>query len=433
MPQAITVDSLSKQYRIGRHLPGDNMFRERLVSLFKHPFQRKSRSEDTFWALEGVSFSVEQGEVLGIIGRNGSGKSTLLKVLSKITYPTSGRFTVRGKFASLLEVGTGFHEELTGRENIFLNGSILGMTRSQIRAKFDAIVAFAEIDRFIDTPIKRYSSGMRLRLGFSVGAHLDAAVLMVDEVLAVGDVGFQKKCLKAMSDLQRGGRTVLFVSHNMAAVENLCSRALWLESGRVRQDGNPRDVIQTYMATFAGKRTAGSDLCDFEGRGGMGGIRYTKIEFLGPDRLPLPVIRSGDPIIVRLHYHAEKRIPNLIVFGFRLFTNLGTLVTDVSTYNTGTHIADLSPGPGFIDVEIDSLNLMPMTYSLSLWLHNGSGIIYDALEHSISLDVQVSDFYHSGKGLSPKNGILLLPYRWHLDGMHNRDQEDAGRSHWGTR
>src|SRR4029077_13066264 len=201
------------------------------------------------------------------------------KVLSKITYPTSGRVKVRGRVAALLEVGTGFHEELTGRENIFLNGSILGMKKKEVEAKLDAIVDFAGVERFIDTPIKRYSSGMRLRLGFAVAAHLEPDVLIIDEVLAVGDAGFQKKCLDAMEEVRKGGRTVLFVSHNMAAVENLCSRGIWIDNGRIRQDGETSEVIQSYMGSFSeGKRT-GFDLDKIQVRRGAGGARLTSLEF----------------------------------------------------------------------------------------------------------------------------------------------------------
>ena len=195
------------------------------------------------WVLQGVSFQVKEGEVVGIIGRNGAGKSTLLKILSRITYPTLGKIETRGRIAALLEVGTGFHGELTGRENIFLNGSILGMKRKEIEGKLDAIIVFAGVAQFIDTPVKRYSSGMFLRLGFAVAAHLEPEVLIIDEVLAVGDVGFQRKCLNAMSELRNGGRTVLFVSHNMSAVENLCSRVLWIDNGQLRQDGDAKEVI----------------------------------------------------------------------------------------------------------------------------------------------------------------------------------------------
>src|SRR4029077_19960305 len=204
-----------------------------------------------------VSFHVDEGEVIGIIGRNGAGKSTLLKILSRITYPTSGAVKVRGRIASLLEVGTGFHDELTGRENFYLNGSILGMKKREVDRHFDAIVDFSGVEQFIDTPIKRYSSGMRLRLGFAVAAHLDPDVLVVDEVLAVGDAGFQKKCIKAMDGLRSSGRTVFFVSHNLAAVENLCSRGIWLDAGSIQMDGAAKEVILSYMRSFASAQLQG--------------------------------------------------------------------------------------------------------------------------------------------------------------------------------
>lgn len=342
-------------------------------------------------------------------------------MLSKITYPTSGKIRVNGRVGSLLEVGTGFHEELTGRENIYLNGSILGMTRKEINSKLDAIIAFADVERFIDTPIKRYSSGMRLRLGFAVAAHLATDVLLVDEVLAVGDMGFQKKCLESMGDLHNRGRTVLFVSHNMAAVENLCPRVIWIDDGRIRQDGNAKEIIGAYMATFAGAQKAGFDFRHIETRYGSGEIRYTGIELLSLDRKPLKVIRSGDSLVLRLFYRGEKPIANLVVFGFRVFTELGTLVTDVSTGCTGTLITDLPPGEGYIDGEIDFLNLMPGRYYLSFWLHNEGSIIYDALEHCAILDVEVSNFYQSGKGIDSRNGIIFLPFKWNLEGLHNKE------------
>ncbi|HEY6288938.1 MAG TPA: ABC transporter ATP-binding protein, partial [Nitrospiraceae bacterium] len=219
MTHSIEIQGLSKRYRIGRLQQGRTL-REDIVEFVKRPLGRRGDKADSIWALKDVSFDVGEGEVVGIIGKNGAGKSTLLKILSKITYPTEGNIKVKGRVASLLEVGTGFHEELTGRENISLNGSILGMRKRQVDERFDAIVAFSGVEQFIDTQIKRYSSGMRLRLGFAVAAHLEPDVLIVDEVLAVGDAGFQKKCLDAMEGMRSGGRTVLFVSHNLAAVEN---------------------------------------------------------------------------------------------------------------------------------------------------------------------------------------------------------------------
>ena len=319
---AITVERLSKQYRIG-HSNQETMLRERLASLARSVIHRNQpREEDILWALRDVSFSVERGEVIGIVGRNGAGKSTLLKILSRITYPTSGTIRVNGRVASLLEVGTGFHEELTGRENIYLNGSILGMSKKEVERKMDAIVEFSGVERFLDTPIKRYSSGMRLRLGFAVAAHLDPDLLIVDEVLAVGDAAFQKKCLNVMQDLRGGGRTVLFVSHNLAAVENLCSRCIWIDAGEVRMDGESREVIQAYMGMMAGADNCALDLENVENRRGNGEVRYRGLEFLSLEGEPQKLIRAGDPVILRFHYHAEKPVP-YPSFGFRLYTELG--------------------------------------------------------------------------------------------------------------
>ena len=238
MPRSILVDDVSKCFEIGQY--NHTMLREALMGAIGGLWGRRKRSNrEVMWALKGISFEIESGELVGIIGRNGAGKSTLLKVLSNITYPTSGQVDVDGRVGALLEVGTGFHEELTGRENIYLNGSILGMRKREIDATMDQIVEFADIGEFLDTPIKRYSSGMRMRLGFSVAAHLRTEVLLVDEVLAVGDVGFQKKCLGTMRELGDKGRTLVFVSHNMAAVENLCRRTIWIEGGKSSRMATP--------------------------------------------------------------------------------------------------------------------------------------------------------------------------------------------------
>jgi lipopolysaccharide transport system ATP-binding protein len=254
----IKVDNLSKRYRIGAAEKGYKTFREAIMEGISAPIKnfaklrkltsfKNGEEEDVIWALKDVSFEVNEGEVLGIIGSNGAGKSTLLKILSRITEPTSGSVEMRGRVSSLLEVGTGFHPELTGRENIFLNGAILGMRRKMIERKFDEIVAFAEIEKFIDTPVKRYSSGMYVRLAFAIAAHLEPEILLVDEVLAVGDAVFQKKCLGRMEDVAKGGRTVLFVSHNMAGILRLCQRAILLRDGMVADDGIASEVVTTYI------------------------------------------------------------------------------------------------------------------------------------------------------------------------------------------
>ncbi len=261
----IRVENLGKKYQLGRNASQEGAryrtLRDTVAqgtrNLFRNPKSafRNGSSTEEFWALKDVSFEVNQGEVVGIIGRNGAGKSTLLKILSRITEPTTGKVRIKGRVASLLEVGTGFHPELTGRENIFLNGAILGMMRTEIKAKFDEIVAFAEIEKFLDTPVKRYSSGMYVRLAFAVAAHLEPEILVIDEVLAVGDMEFQKKCLNKMEDVGRRGRTVLFVSHNMTAVTRLCSRVILLGKGELQQDGLPAGVVSAYLGGGFGKNS----------------------------------------------------------------------------------------------------------------------------------------------------------------------------------
>lgn len=413
MKHAIVTESLSKQYQVGQ-LHNHDLIQERIIHWVKHPLQRQKRQPNVVWAIKDVSFQIDQGEVVGIIGRNGAGKSTLLKLLARITYPTSGKIHTRGRVASLLEVGTGFHGDLTGRENIYLNGSILGMSKKEVTAKLDAIVDFAGVEKFLDTPVKRYSSGMFLRLGFAVAAHLEPDVLFVDEVLAVGDAGFQKKCLNAMDDLRSSGRTVLFVSHNMAAVENLCSRAIWIDDGQVRQDDKAKEVITAYMASFAGVSQRACDLSRIETRRGNGDIRFTKIDFLASDGQPLKLIRSGDNVTLRLYYHAKKDIL-YPYFEVGVYTDLGTLLTRFSTW-INCEIPLLQPGEGYIDLEVKSLNVLPGRYYISLWLKSQSPVFYDVIEQCLQIEVEESDFYGSGKGMQRYFGIVLFPCSWRLNG-----------------
>src|SRR5271157_2219115 len=246
---AVSARDLSKSYLIAHNSNGPTTLREAIVERVKHPFGVNGQKRETFWALNAVDFDIRQGETVGIIGRNGAGKSTLLKILSRITYPTRGVVDIYGRVASLLEVGTGFHGELTGRENIALNGSILGMSRREIKNKFDEIVAFAEVENFLDTPVKRYSSGMYVRLAFAVAAHLEPEILIIDEVLAVGDAKFQKKCLAKLDDVKRGGRTVLVVSHQMQVIQAICDRSILLEQGMVKKVGDTADVVATYLGS----------------------------------------------------------------------------------------------------------------------------------------------------------------------------------------
>jgi lipopolysaccharide transport system ATP-binding protein len=429
MKPAITVEKLAKRYTIGGADQGTNL-RESLVRLITLGFIRSNSQEQTIWALRDVSFSIEQGETVGLIGRNGAGKSTLLKILSQITYPTSGSTKVNGRVAALLEVGTGFHQELTGRENIFMNGSILGMTKKEVERKFEQIVEFSGVRKFLDTPIKRYSSGMRLRLGFAVAAHLDPDILIVDEVLAVGDAAFQKKCLNAMATLRQGARTVLFVSHNLAAVENLCSRCIWIDGGEIRMDGESRRVIEAYMGSMGANDTLASDLDSVENRRGNGKIRYRRIEFLSPDGTPQKVIRAGDPVVIRFHYFASEPIlePS---FGFRMYSEMGTFITESSTWHHSIAVPLLEPGAGYLDLEIDCLNLMSAKYLLSLWLTDNTGeLLYDNVEHGAILEVEKANIYQSGRDLDSRSGLVFFPQRWDLSGTRTHGAQspaDAAR------
>jgi lipopolysaccharide transport system ATP-binding protein len=307
---AVRVSGVGKRYQLGARRERYASLRESLTRAAAGWLQTLSarRTADngrrgegaSFWALNDVSFSIEVGEVVGIIGGNGAGKSTLLKILSRITWPTTGRAEVRGRVGSLLEVGTGFHPELTGRENILLNGAILGMGRAEIERNFDAIVAFAEVERFIDTPVKHYSSGMYLRLGFAVAAHLEPEILLVDEVLAVGDAAFQKKCLGRMGDAARAGRTVIFVSHNMTAVLGLCSRAIWLHQGRVLQDGPPAAVVAAYLQSAAANRSE-QTWAEYATAPGNDKVRLRRVAVLPSLDHPLP-ITTGTPLQLEFEY-----------------------------------------------------------------------------------------------------------------------------------
>jgi lipopolysaccharide transport system ATP-binding protein len=419
MGTVIIVETLSKQYKIG-HAVRDTMLRERLGSFLTLDFLRKKSNDDTIWALQNVSFSIERGETVGIIGRNGAGKSTLLKILSRITYPTSGDVKVDGRLAALLEVGTGFHPELTGRENIYLNGSILGMSRKEVARKMGAIIEFSGVERFLDTPIKRYSSGMRLRLGFAVAAHLEPDILIVDEVLAVGDAAFQKKCLNSMEDLRANERTVLFVSHNLAAVEHLCRRCIWIDAGKIRMDGDSRPVIHAYMENALEDKGDNCSLNNTDSRRGTGQIWYRGVEFVSAEGYKQKIIRAGDPVVLRFHYSAREAVPSAS-FGFRMYTDLGTLVTETSTWHHGISVP-ASAGDGYLDLEIGCLNLMPAKYSLSLWITDMEGkLIYDNVENAITMEVEPANIYKSGKLLDSRAGLVFFPQKWDLSGVTGQD------------
>lgn len=389
------------------------MLREAVMNVFQSAFKKSEAEEKKIlWALRDINFHLKTGEVLGIVGRNGAGKSTLLKILSRITRPTSGSIRVRGKVASLLEVGTGFHEELTGRENVYLSGCILGMKKKRIDAKLEEIVAFSEIEQFIDTPIKRYSSGMKMRLGFAVAANLESDILIVDEVLAVGDGEFQRKCLQAMSDLGSSGRTVLFVSHNLAAVHSLCSRAIWIDRGRMREEGTPAEVIKSYLAAFSTSDDTVRDLTGVTDRSGSGDIRFSRIDILSADRSGPAAVRCGDSFVVRLYFDAKRDVVQPI-FGIDIQTSLGIMVAQVHTYNSGFEIPVLRAGPGHIDVRIDDLNLVPGRYVFSLYAANYGHIYHDVLPNCTAIEVQPSNRYGLMRGMT-QNPIVMFACSWEI-------------------
>lgn len=324
---ALTAQGLSKQYRVGGSTASYRTLRESLAGLVR---RAPKRQQELFWAVRDVSFAVNHGEVVGIIGRNGAGKSTLLKLLSRITTPTRGEALVYGRLASLLEVGTGFHPELSGRENIYLNGSILGMSRAEVRRRFDEIVQFAEVPRFIDTPVKHYSSGMYLRLAFSVAAHLEPEILVVDEVLAVGDASFQRKCLNKMEDVSKGGRTVLFVSHNMPAVTRLCPRTILLDSGVVVEDGPSHRVVGTYLRSGAG--TTSTRTWVGQQRPGNEVVRLERVEIVQDGQVPAGGTGIGRPIGLVMEYEVLQAGCRLTP-NFHVLNEEGTLVFSASDTN----------------------------------------------------------------------------------------------------
>jgi lipopolysaccharide transport system ATP-binding protein len=370
----------------------------------------KSPSDDYIWALRNVSFEVKQGEVVGIIGRNGAGKSTLLKILTGVTEPTEGRAWLNGRVGSLLEVGTGFHPELTGRENVFLNGAILGMTKAEIKNKFDEIVDFAEIERFIDTPVKRYSSGMYVRLAFAVAAHLEPEILLVDEVLAVGDVSFQKKCLGKMGDVASRGRTVLFVSHNMAAIENLCSRSILVAHGQIAIDGSTQDVIGAYLKST--QELADFNLAERHDRRGEGAIQFKAVELLNDRYEPVGFPRTGDKLIIRLHYEAKPEDE---------FKNCRVSVTvkgNAKTYFlTSTELVSdtelILRGQSYLDCIIEELPLSKGQYYLNLFMETNK-VIQDWVEAAVRFSVVDGNFYGTGRNYPPgwEGQTVLVKHSW---------------------
>jgi lipopolysaccharide transport system ATP-binding protein len=376
----IRVENLSKEYVIGRRENRNDSFREMLADSFLAPVRRLRRlggnapENERFWALKDVSFEVEKGDVVGIVGKNGAGKSTLLKILSEVTEPTSGRIELEGRIGSLLEVGTGFHPELTGRENIFLNGAILGMSRAEIRKKFDEIVAFSEIERFLDTPVKRYSSGMYVRLAFSVAAHLEPEILVVDEVLAVGDARFQKKCIAKMEEVRKCGRTILFVSHNMVAVRSICERVLWLESGEIKRTGSAIDVTEEYLRHSFRADSLGNLDAIIASLPPDPALRLKGIEIRQEGR-PFHVALNGLPLEIAIRYAVAERTAGLRIF-FDVCDEEGKVVIRSFHDDDADVMPVVEPGEYVSTAHIPPNLLAPRVYELRLYgtIHNARSV-----------------------------------------------------------
>ncbi|MEO2088609.1 MAG: ABC transporter ATP-binding protein [Gemmataceae bacterium] len=381
---AIKVEALGKRYRLthGQERARYRTLRESLVDAVKAPFRKRGTTEE-FWALSDVSFEVQPGEVVGIIGRNGAGKSTLLKILSRITKPTRGRVEINGRVGSLLEVGTGFHAELTGRENIFLNGAILGMSRREIAIKFDEIVAFAEVEKFLDTPVKRYSSGMYVRLAFAVAAHLEPEILIVDEVLAVGDAGFQQKCLGKIEDVSRSGRTVLIVSHQLNTVRQLCKQAVWLDAGRRKRFGPATKLIEDYLAEAASRPRAAVwlDLTRVSRRG-SGEARVAGTRFVGDSEDTPPVSDGRLAVTVKVVCDQNRTDTHAAM---QIYDRFGSRLIDVNTIHHGGPPL-LRAGATELTFVIDRLHLSPGAYRVGFELGTLTEH-YDEIIDAFTLDV----------------------------------------------
>ena len=408
MKAAISIEGISKQYRLGSEQIAGQSFREMVMGSITSPLRRfrrlagRDQSQEMFWALKDITFDVQPGEVVGIIGRNGAGKSTLLKILSRITSPTEGKIRYRGKLASLLEVGTGFHPELTGRENIFLNGAILGMTRAEITTRFDEIVEFAGIEQFVDTPVKRYSSGMYVRLAFSVAAHLDPDVLIVDEVLAVGDVSFQKKCIGKMKMVSDAGMTVLFVSHNMTTISTLCQNGVFLKDGKIELTGEINGVIEAYTSTSANHKLH-SNLASESDK-----FSVVNIEIIRESENQRFAI-SGDQLKFLVTVNSEIAVSS-VRFQIGLYDLLDRRICVLDS-NVLNQNLDIQAGINRVYCTIPRLPLFPGKYLINLSIHDEQKQLYGVM-NCLEIDVFGSNYYESG--LLPANGPILMDHQWEI-------------------
>lgn len=421
MSTVISVENLGKKYTL-RHQQRESyralrdVLTDGVASIGQrllHPFRRSSAVQqvhEEFWALKNISFEVKQGDRIGIIGRNGAGKSTLLKILSRITEPTTGKVKIKGRVASLLEVGTGFHPELTGRENIYLNGAILGMSRVEIKKKFDEIVAFAEIEKFLDTPVKRYSSGMYVRLAFAVAAHLEPEILLVDEVLAVGDIQFQKKCLGKMGEVAQGGKTVLFVSHNMVAINKFCNKAILLTNGTLKSSEKVESAIDRY--TKESMSTAeNTNIAIRIDRKGSQWLKFHSVSIYNSQSQEINKAISGQNINIRIFYKSERILCNAsVMVSFNIRNENGYLLTNPNSVDTGNEILDIF-NEGYFECELRKFNLRSGRYECNLFCRI-NGDIVDWIQSAFILIAEDGDFYKTGKLTDRSQGDVLLDCSW---------------------
>jgi len=421
MSGAIRFDAVTKTFVVAHDRP--RSFQEAFVRAFR---RTPAADRDVLVALDAVSFDVAPGTAVGLVGPNGTGKSTALKLVARILEPTAGRVVVDGRVAALLELGAGFHPDLTGRENVYLSGSLLGLGRREMGRRFDRIVAFSELERFIDVPVKHYSSGMYMRLGFATSIHLDAEILLIDEILAVGDQAFQHKCRERIAALRKAGLTILLVSHDTDAVRELCDRAIWLEDGLIRADGEPDAVLQGYYrhmiareeARLAAEAGADADAVEAAAaatdRFGSGDVEITSVEVLGPDGTPHAIVLTGQAVTIRLHYHAHRPVVDP-VFGIAIHRDDGTHVAGPNTRDAGLAIAAVD-GPGVVDVALPHLPLLEGSYTLSAACYDDTLThAYDHHDRRFPLRVRAGD-------IRERFGLLALGATW----SHRAVRDDRG-------
>lgn len=412
--KSLECRGVGKKFRIGGARKVQNSLTETIMEWLPRMMDNRATREE-FWALKNISFDVQPGEIVGIIGRNGAGKSTLLKILSGVTAPTEGEVLVRGRVGSLLEVGTGFNAELTGRENVFLSGAILGMRHAEVVRKFDEIVAFAQMEKFVDTPVKRYSSGMHLRLGFAVAAHLEAEILLVDEVLAVGDAAFQQKCMDKIREITRSGRTVLFVSHSMVAISNLCQRCVVIKGGEIKMIGKTEDAVASYLEDSRGRATM--PLLERKDRTGTGKIQFSEVhlEFEDGLRVESAVLGQTVKLIFTLSKKVSETIDELTI-GAMVSNNYGQIVTTFWT-EYGKKRFTMTGDSLQIICRIPKVQLAPGRYTITIGLSSAT-MALDWLEDAVEFVVTPGDMFGTGFLVRPeKMGLVVCDQTW-FDSEH---------------